>query len=171
MKRCPKCDVEKQVTEFYNDNSKKDKRRYICMECDAAKSRDYRRKHHEQERVKDYEYYRSKTHIKMLSRLKNRAKEYGVDFNITTEWLKEKLALSYCEITGLPFDDVGEKSAYVRSIERKIPALGYTMENCICVVMIYNSAKREWLHQDVMRMAEALLRKQGYQVTMINQNS
>jgi hypothetical protein len=70
------------------------------------------------------------------------------------------LAGDHCEVTGLPFECRNEgknKSPFSPSVDQRIPGQGYTPDNCQLVVHIYNIAKGACTHDDVVRMAKALL--------------
>lgn len=99
----------------------------------------------------------------MLNAAIARAKKDEVPVTITYEWVLERLSKLECEITGIPFDlkagrgnDV--RNPYAPSIDRIVPSLGYTQENCRLTIWMYNMSKCTWGDSDVLRMAEALCR-------------
>lgn len=81
------------------------------------------------------------------------AKQRNIDFELPLSWYKEKLAIGVCEKTKLPFVLKPEKSPFtvtsknqVRnpfapSVERLDSNKGYTEDNCVMVVCMYNFAK------------------------------
>jgi hypothetical protein len=101
----------------------------------------------------------------MCSRSKTRARIIGVPFSITPQWVLARLVTMKCEVTGIPFDFHGEdkgdqwRSMFAPSLDQKIPSAGYTKENVQIVVWCYNAAKGTGTHEDVLRMAEALMSK------------
>jgi hypothetical protein len=97
---------------------------------------------------------------------RKRAKKYGIEFTLTREWITRRIERGVCEVTGLPFDmgvnhgDGSERFArrpFGPSLDRTDPAGGYTPGNVKVVVCVYNAAKWDWKHVDVIRMAKALL--------------
>jgi hypothetical protein len=100
----------------------------------------------------------------LLGAAKARAEDHGVLFTITVDWVLERLSAGKCEVTGLPFrwsGVVGLRSSFSASVDRREPALGYTPENSRLVVWCYNSAKSSGTDEDVMKMAEALVRQKA----------
>jgi hypothetical protein len=88
------------------------------------------------------------------------------DPTITKEWVLERLLRGVCEVTGLPLKLVypysrkgfGTQGAFSPSIDRKDPTKGYTLENSQVVVWLYNAAKSNGTHEDVVTLAEAVCR-------------
>ena len=85
-----------------------------------------------------------------------------VPATITPRWILEKLKSRVCEVTGLPFsfhkeEDETFVGMFTPSLDQRSPGAGYTIENTQVVVWCYNSAKGTGSHDDVMRMAEALM--------------
>ena len=125
----------------------------------------------DQKRTSDAFYQDHKDKIKAKSRLwkknnpmkvfrgrvKRRAREAKVEFNLDFEWFKERLDRGACEATGLPFVD-SEKpmDSFQPSVDRTDPNGGYTKDNCKMVVWMYNSCKGDNSHKDVMIFAKAL---------------
>lgn len=70
---------------------------------------------------------------------------------VTYVWVREKLKLGRCEVTGLPFDFTTEGGPFAASIDRKDSSKPYTEENTQIVVWIHNAARNNWgdgpLHQ------------------------
>ena len=76
-----------------------------------------------------------------------RANKKGLPFDLTTSWIKAKIDAGVCEATGLPLDlhpSEGRKNPFSPSVDRIIPALGYTQANCRVVIECSNSARGEW---------------------------
>jgi hypothetical protein len=88
-----------------------------------------------------------------------------VKFELTREWLEERVRAGRCEVTGLPFElatySRGTRfSPWAPSIDRLDPTGHYAPENCQVVIWMYNLCKNKWADADVLRMAEALVSKQ-----------
>lgn len=65
------------------------------------------------------------------------------------EWIAEKSELTHCEITGIAFE-LNKRGPFQRSLDQRIPGLGYTKENTDVVVLIYNYAKNKFDSEDVV---------------------
>lgn len=117
--------------------------------------------------ARDYRTYRATVGgraVHLLSCAKKRAKDKGLEFTLTTEWLEEKLVNGYCEVTGISLDYMsgikqGCGRAFGPSLDRKDPRQGYTPENTQLVCWIYNRSKGVGSHEEVVTLAEALCKK------------
>ncbi len=95
---------------------------------------------------------------------KSRAKAKKMAFDLTQEWIVEKIKSGKCSVTNIPFyinpikDDnkSGPVSAFAPSLDRINTNRGYTKKNTQVVIWIYNSAKSSFTHNEVMVLAEAL---------------
>lgn len=92
----------------------------------------------------------------LVSGARHRSKKFGVPFDLTIEWVKQKLALGKCEITGIEFDTARKKGPLIPTLDRTIPSQGYTKKNCKLVCWIYNRAKCADTHGDVVAFARAV---------------
>lgn len=83
-------------------------------------------------------------------------------FDLTKEWIAEKLIAGSCEVTGITFDlnrdgrGNGYKKSFAPSLDRTNCELGYTQDNVKIVVWAYNGAKGTGSHEEVMLLAKAL---------------
>lgn len=99
-----------------------------------------------------------KRNMPRLWAMAKRAATKGMCFDLTIEWLDKKLALKHCEATGLPFKGAATDT-FGLTIDRKDSTKGYTQENCWAVCWIYNRAKLDGTHEDLVTMARALVEK------------
>jgi hypothetical protein len=86
-----------------------------------------------------------------------RAKKKGIECSIEPTEIAKVICKGQCEVTGISFDLLSKVGPFVPSLERTDPLKGYTPENVKVVVFIYNAAKNNWRHSDVLKLAEALL--------------
>ncbi len=89
---------------------------------------------------------------------KKSAENKKLDFNVTVDWIEEKLRLGVCEFSGLKFKYNGTakfRNPYSPSIDRKNPKKGYTKRNCQIVLWGVNMAKG----QMSLREYEGFLKK------------
>ncbi len=90
----------------------------------------------------------------MLHDARSRAKQCNLPYQLSLEWLENKLAVGVCEVTGITFKN--ERGPYAPSLDQRIPGAGYTLKNTQVVVRMYNTAKGDWTHEDVLVLAKAL---------------
>lgn len=104
----------------------------------------------------EYKKYRTTPRGRMNSMwhtLKKGAKQRGIEFEISQEWLYNKILEGRCEKTGIPFvldadthkDTVVSKgqsrNPWAPSLDRIDSSKGYTEDNCQIVCYAYNMAK------------------------------
>lgn len=83
-------------------------------------------------------------------------------FTITKKWILNKIEKGYCEVTGIKFNlelTKTTKRPFAPSIDKKNPNGFYTKENCQVVCFIYNVAKGEFTHDDVLKLSNAFCKK------------
>lgn len=100
--------------------------------------------------------------VRMLgaARQRQRKKNKDAPFNLTKEWIRQKIENGRCEATGIEFDlspvkDTSRR-AFSPALDKKDPSKFYTMDNCQVVCNIYNIAKGEFSQDDLMRLVNAL---------------
>ena len=98
----------------------------------------------------------------MLSGSRKRSAKKGLTHDLTSEWLSERLERGVCEATGLPLELQGGRlnggyRPLTPSLDRTDTTKGYTMDNVKVVCWMYNAAKGTGTHEDVMKLAEALI--------------
>ena len=94
----------------------------------------------------------------IISQRKCFAKKHNLPFEITYDWYVEQLK-NGCVMTGITFAEGGYNKPFSPHIDRKIPELGYTVENSRLVCASYNLAKKNWREEDVLKMAKNLIKK------------
>jgi hypothetical protein len=106
----------------------------------------------------------------MYFRAERRAIESRRSFTLTPAEFLAVLARANgcCEVSGLPFDPVADRSPFAPSLDRIECSIGYEAGNVRLVCHIANVAMNTWGIEPVLRLAEALLRKP--QVTGCGQN-
>jgi len=142
-KLCISCNEEKTIDQFTKIHRKWPES--MCTKC--------RSKHQWQVQKKSI---KGRTNLLYHDASKS-SKKRGHKFDLRKEWIEEKLQAGKCEVTGIPFV-FDSRNPWMPSLDRKIPSLGYIEENCQVVVWIYNTAKQEFKHEDVIVLANALLK-------------
>jgi hypothetical protein len=97
----------------------------------------------------------------MWGRARLNAWRKGLAFDITVQWIIAKVQSGQCEATGIPFQLEGSPNGlrcnFAPSLDRRDSNDGYTEDNCQVVVWIYNCAKGAGSHDDVARLARAIV--------------
>lgn len=126
-----------------------------------------------------YKEYQSKWHKKTYSQpnrrsyalwksAKSSSEKKGLDFDLTVDWIEQKLNIGKCEVSELDFDfsskntgkwGHGSQNPFGPSLDRTNPFGGYTKDNVKVVVWIYNVGKQNNTHDDIMKLANALVNK------------
>jgi len=94
---------------------------------------------------------------------KGRARKKQVPYDLTVQWAQERWT-GRCELTGIPFELAygrGKKGGrpLSPSLDRIDPAKGYTQGNCRFVLQAINAFKGTMPDEEMLRLAEALLRR------------
>lgn len=95
----------------------------------------------------------------MWKSAKERARVKGFEFSMTRERVVEGVVNGFCEVTHLPFTlalPEGRVQALSPTIDRVDNDRGYTDDNVQIVCWVYNRAKADGTHADVMMMVRAL---------------
>jgi hypothetical protein len=106
--------------------------------------------------------YRAKT---LYNGAKSRAKERGNAFDLTVEWIEEKLRAGVCEVSGTPFHirKYSSREEYVKvhphspSLDQIQPSGGYTMDNVQVVCDQVNKFKGDRHVTSMVHIARNLL--------------
>lgn len=97
---------------------------------------------------------------RLLAWIRVRAARTGREFDLTREWIGDRLQAGVCEVTGIPLElskPPGSRfHPWAPSVDRIDCKKGYTQDNCRVVCWIYNMAKSEWSDEVVMTFARAL---------------
>ena len=108
--------------------------RYISKLIVRDELREKRRQNLEKWALDNPIKYRART---LVNGAKQRAKKKGINFDLTPEWVENKLKSGYCEVSGTPFyiKPYSSKAEYKRvhphspSLDQISPSGGYTMDN------------------------------------------
>lgn len=147
FKKCKSCGKEKDLDEFYDHATNKDRKTNTCNLCYSER----RRKH----------YHKQPASI-CLSNMRTRSKQRGFEeVEWTVEEIQEKLS-GCCEVTGIPFEHKRSTSdnhmgnPYVASPDRIDSSKGYTKENTRWVVWIFNAMCGNFTDEQVKHFIEHL---------------
>lgn len=171
-KYCSKCKTTKPVDDFQVLRSAKDGRHSWCSLCYNA----YRREKGYNSKYRSADYSRSRRawdpHRKtirgrasvLLSSAMKRAISKDLEFDLDLDWVAEKLDPMVCEATGITLSmeipdghRIGRRSP---SLDRIDSTKGYTKDNTQITCVMYNQAKSDSCHEDVVAMARSLMKKE-----------
>ena len=112
----------------------------------------------EKEQARSREYQRSNRARSLLGRAEHRAFHKQLEIDLDIEWIQEALDDGYCQVTNIPFSITpGPRGPWTPSLDRTDSPKGYTKDNCKVVCWIYNAAKSEFRHEDVVVFCEQIL--------------
>lgn len=107
--------------------------------------------------------------VALFDRIKKQSKgrrfgKPGLPFDVTVEWIEERIVAGVCEATGIPFDlseRGGKWAPFSPSVDRIDSSKAYTMDNCRVVCLVFNMAHNQFSDEDVLKMARGLVKKNG----------
>ena len=91
---------------------------------------------------------------------KLRARAKNLEFTLSREFVEKGVLSGKCAVTKLKFSKKSSSKthrSFAASIDRIDSKLGYTDKNCQIVCWIYNRAKGNGTHKEVLILAEALV--------------
>jgi hypothetical protein len=170
-KHCPGCDKW-----LHRDNYNKHSKRHTglsdhCRSCCS----DYAKKHYvrnSEKTIKRMLAYRQtlEGHAKaLILSARTRAKKYSLEFEITNDWVLERLRRGVCEKSGLKFaaPRTGGRVGTASSIDRIDPKQGYTFRNAQVVCNMYNTGKNQHLEIDFIAMCCAVAERHAHRPEVI----
>jgi len=174
MKFCSKCKIEKLVVDFNKDKNRPDGHNYICRDCSKITGKSYRNRNIDKVREKsrlDSKKAREAPDFKKknktyrntiagtISHLRNnaqtRAKKKNVEFDLPFQdllnlWNKQN---GLCALSGQIMTHTklggGRRTPNAASIDRIVPALGYTISNVRFVCIRVNEMKSDGSDEDL----------------------
>jgi hypothetical protein len=134
-----------------------------CCRCAFDNARTEKRKKYEKEYRENKINSIHSIAVSLLCHTRRRSitNKHCQNFNLTLNWLKDKISNGVCEVTGIPFD-INNKTEYrvnpfYPSIDKINPKNGYTIDNCRLVCYIYNIAKGEFSDEILLTFAKRLI--------------
>lgn len=99
-----------------------------------------------------------------------RAKQKRLPFNLTREWVRERVLKGHCELSGIAFSFERQAGPWRRdpltpSIDQIIAGAGYTTDNCRVVLNILNLAMCDYGFDTYREIAIKCLENHGFAVT------
>ena len=144
MKICSFCKKKLSIEKFRTVSRKNWRRQYPqCKICESSLMK-----------VK----YKKNPIPQMLSNAKIRAKQKGVDFNLTSQYLKKIFPKdNKCPITGLNFEFGYINKEKINknnspSLDRIIPSKGYVIGNVMVISDLMNRMKQDSTFEDIEKL-------------------
>ncbi len=171
--RCRKClsDVGKKWSIENRDRARELAKARAKADPESLKK--YRAEYYSRNKEKWTEYHRAWRAVRrldpdrrakaMCTWTRIRARRMHLEFDLTADFLAERLRAGKCEATGIEFvfsdGEMGKKKVhhYAPSIDRIDPKLGYIKRNVRLVVYIYNLVKSEYSDDTVKEFARQVL--------------
>lgn len=100
----------------------------------------------------------------MLNAARRRSTQKDLPCTLTHSWVLERLQEGRCELSGLPFDYQAKKghlSPLTPSVDRIVPQLGYTPQNCRIVCQALNALFSTWGEAASLEIVIAYLKNRG----------
>lgn len=115
------------------------------------------------EKVKEtrFKYWKTNRARYLVTAIRNRAKQKGIAFDLTYEWMKARLDNGHCEMSGLLFDLENPRTKNSPSIDRRVPGGPYTQENCRMVLWSINRALSNWGDEYLIDVFKHVLDRRG----------
>jgi hypothetical protein len=112
-----------------------------------------------------YQESRNGMHRIMIASVRGRAKKKGMDFDLTLEWIKDRIKKSKetCEATGYPYNytyKIKRSRPFAPSVHRADPNKGYTKYNCLIVCWAWNRAVGDGTDGIMQTLLNAYVEKQ-----------
>jgi len=143
-KKCFKCREVKPLSNFHNDKSRKDGLQAHCKYCQSKKTK---------------QYFMARPFYSSLHAAKNRAKDRGVPFDLTEEYL-ESIWTGVCPVfqvrLAFPSHGGNKRTANKPSLDRLVPDKGYVPGNVIWISLRANQMKNDGNSEELFRVAEWL---------------
>lgn len=177
---CNKCKTEKDISCFSNEkrNVANYGKRYQCKICDSEANRRWRLNLSDDGKKKRYannrKYYEGSIKgrvILLFNGIKQRCRKTGLAFNVTSDYISEKLNVGICEATGIKFryekSENGGITPFSPSIDRINSKEGYVTGNTQVVCSIYNIGKSHHDELDFIAMCLAVAERNADNVAAI----
>lgn len=135
------------------------------VHCSAKCAADFRDKQPKTKAARlanNKKYYTKYPERKVIVAIKASAKNKGIDFDVSEEWVKSRLQRGICEVTGLPIrTKAGSKSGvrdfYSPSVDRIDNNLGYIESNIRLVAWGLNLSKNKYSDREVNALALTII--------------
>lgn len=134
------------ISRVYSSNLKRGKSK-SCNKCNKG-------------RIFNYNKTPRGCAFRLMQNAKHRANKNKLEYSLHIFDIEKRLNKGCCEVTGIQFEFVQNKRhPFAPSIDRIDPKKGYTPDNIQIVCWVYNAAKGDNTHEDVLKLSRALINK------------
>ena len=151
---CPCCQTVKEEIYFYKSKYTSHGLDIYCKECKSIKNKPGSKRFQQS-------IFGIATHLR--NKAKQRAKEKGLLFDLSRDFILKALENGVCQVTNIPFNTEIRRGAHFPSVDRIDSTRGYTEDNVQIVIWMYNAAKGTFTHRDVVNFAKAILQEKEWQ--------
>lgn len=161
MKTCPTCKIEKPLSEFNVDKSRKLGVSAQCKACRSAVMKKHNAKFPEKRKVGQAKWrLENAEHLKRraakrrlekramcliaAARVRSRAKNITFELDGFADELQRRIDVGFCELSGARFDLSPGRKARSPSLDRINPKLGYVPTNVRVICHALNAALGDW---------------------------
>lgn len=151
------CKLEKPKEEFHKASSALDGLNYYCKMCNKLHANKYRIKNREKIRERGLESRNNNPSKRLYHSIKNRAKKYGLEFNIEPS---DIVIPEYCPLTGIKINTssgVG-RNRDCPSVDRIDNTKGYVKGNIRVVSDLGNRMKSDASKAELLEFSIRILR-------------
>lgn len=176
IKICTSCKESLPISKFYKQKKGKFGVKSKCKLCSDIFHKNYRKNNLEQyakyqqnhrdrnENYNENDSLRKEQYVltikgrsvRLYNGARNRAKKKGWEFNITPEFIYQKLLPLKCEVTNLNLsldrELIHKANALAPSLDRIDSSKGYTLDNVQIVCWWYNAMKQDWSEEIVKKL-------------------
>ena len=176
IKICTSCNESLPISEFYKQKRGKFGVNSKCKSCSRIYDENHRKnnlekyaKYQQNHRNQNKDYnkndsLRTEQYVltikgratRLYGSAKNRAKNKGWKFNITPDFIYQKLLPLKCEVTNLNLslekELIYKANALAPSLDRIDSSKGYTLDNVQVVCWWYNAMKQDWSEEVIKNL-------------------
>lgn len=161
MKTCSKCKVEKEISDFYRDKTKKDGHKYSCKDCRREYTKKYLKVYRSTEDYREYKrrynnYYRNSSKERKISidirtclwqALKNNSKSGKAVERLGCSITKFKKYLEKQFQPGMSWDNWG-RNGWQLDHKRPVSSFDLSKESEILKACHYTNIQPLWAHEN-----------------------
>lgn len=127
-------------------------------------------KQRQRERRREYNARPAAKALALLTSCRLRAQKKALPFDLTLDWISDRVIAGVCELTGLPFDFGSVPNGWTYnprspSVDQIIAGAGYKTSNCRVILTSLNNALSQYGDEHFEEVASAFLVMRGFTVT------
>lgn len=167
--QCTRCKADKPLVAFHKDRTRHNGVQSRCKACEKARTQLRKVNMSLQERNRrrraEYTRYEESTQRRasaLFRAARANAKTAGVPFDLTPEWIQDRIEHGVCALSGLPLIMNRDPNVRVNprapSLDRIMIGGGYTKDNVRVVCWQANMARGQYADATLLELAEGIIR-------------